>query len=108
MSTKQKETAEERHARLTGLRGEHYQFQMFSTEANDTVAAAVAALVKRCTENGVSRNDLPAEVRKMQKAVSRAGFVEVFDTEPEWAIVDEITFLLCTPQGWMALSREEL
>lgn len=87
-------------------RGEHSRFQMFSKEGNDALKAACDELIANATCGKISRTDLPREIEHACNEVEKV-HPEVWDTEPQWAIADEINEHLCTPQMWKPISREE-
>jgi hypothetical protein len=87
-------------------RGEHAQFQMFSREGNDAVAAMLTAILSDAVRLGPPRDVV---IKAVQQGVRNltARFPEVHDTEPEWAIVDAVNHYL-EVRELPRTSREEL
>lgn len=92
---------------MTGSdRGENARFQMFSKEGNDAVAAMCDEIVRMGACGQVTRIGLGREIKHQMRAVAAAGYDEVYDTEPEWAIVDEINERLCGALMWLPITRD--
>jgi hypothetical protein len=88
-------------------RGPHARYEMFSRAGNDACEKLVVSLADRANAGTVTRKALAAEVRAAMEAVARK-HAEVFDTEPESQIAEEVTRRICGPQMWSGFSRWEL
>lgn len=86
-------------------RGPNFRFSMYSRAGNDAVATAVDALVAKALAGEVTRRTLRREYDLLLKAVAKGGFREVYDTEPEWAVADDLNDRICKPLLWLAFSR---
>jgi hypothetical protein len=88
---------------LIERRGENAGFQMFSREGNDALAEVVLSVIEAARTNNLSRTLMLVALRQEIAGLS-ARFPEVYDTEPEWAVVNA-----CTPffdaQGWVPIER---
>lgn len=82
------------------------RFAMYSPEANAAVKAMCDRVVQ-AVEDGLSRKDLEDVIRAEMRVVF-ATYPEVYDTEPEWAITDEINERVCKPQMWVLVDRWDL
>jgi len=81
-------------------------YEMYTDEADAYVAEEVDALIARGLEGGFERQHLLGEVRVMIDSI--AGMHgEVYDTEPEANIAEQINERLCKPQGWLPISRHD-
>jgi hypothetical protein len=91
---------------LVAERGEYAGFQMFTREGNDAVAALLHHVLRDADRLAVRRSVAVAAIVQGLRTLS-ARFPEVYDTEPEWAIVDA-----CQPffaeQGWVQIGRDDL
>lgn len=90
----------------TDDRGPNGRFQMFSRAGNDACASMIDSLVRDVAAGGITRLTLPREIRNRMKQIAAAGFDEVYDTEPEWAISDDVTKRICEPQMWQPVERD--
>jgi hypothetical protein len=88
-------------------RGEHSRFQMFSKEGNDALKDACDTIILNAEAGKVSRTGLAHEITHFCDLLEDAGYPEVWDTEPQWAISDELSERLCKPLKWLPISREE-
>ncbi len=84
------------------------RFQMFSDEGNDFLAAGIARLAEKAAAGGLTRRMLSDSLGDLQADACKHGFIECYDTEPEWAIVDEVNALICTPQMWLPVTRDDI
>jgi hypothetical protein len=73
---------------------------------DEFVTAQMHDLACLIRDGALTRRDLYDEIRGIQKRTVEAGFGEVHDTEPEWAICDFVN-LLCDEQGWVHVDRWE-
>lgn len=69
------------------------------------VTEEITKLVRRMEADEFPPRQLPAELTALQKRVTDAGYGEVHDTEPEWAIVDFIN-TVCDGLGWAHITRD--
>lgn len=88
-------------------RGENSRFQMFSKEGNDAVKTMCDEIVRQGEAGQVTRIGLAREIECQMDLVEKAGYDEIYDTEPQWAISDEISERLCKQMKWLPISREE-
>jgi hypothetical protein len=88
-------------------RGENSRFQMFSKEGNDALKSMCDTIILDAECGKISRKGLAHEILHHCDMVQDAGFPEVWDTEPQWAISDELTERLCKPQMWLPIIRGE-
>lgn len=84
-------------------RGPNDRYEMFTRAGNDALAAGVSALIGRMQRGEVTRPQLPAAVVALCDELEHT-HSEVWDTEPQWAISDEVT-AACNELGWAPLSR---
>ena len=85
-------------------RGPNARFQMYSRTGNDAVADMMVAVMTN------AEGQPPKHVKKvLAEGVAEVAAVhpEVHDTEPEWAIVDEMNAWL-EPNGYAKISRDDL
>jgi hypothetical protein len=92
---------------LIADRGENAGFQMYTTEGNDAVGRMVQGVIE-AAENlpALTRADVIDLLRDGVQQVRQA-HEEIYDTEPEWAIVDAINAFFDT-QGWVHIDRDDL
>jgi hypothetical protein len=83
------------------------EWEMFSEEAERAVTIQMDMVAAAINGGHLKRTELPALVRAAMDTVTKAGYGEVHDTEPEWNIV---TFVNehCDTQGWVHISRDDL
>lgn len=86
--------------------GPNDRYQMYSREGNDALAVQVDIISDGMREGRVSRRDLP-ELLGLTCKVVAMDHPEVHDTEPEWAIVDEIN-KVCDELMWKRIDRDDL
>lgn len=79
-------------------------FEMFTPEANQFVAARVNALIEQGRSGAFKRTELAAKVRAMCNEIE-VTYPEVYDTEPQYDIADVLNLSLCGPEGWLPISR---
>ena len=79
-------------------------YEMYTERGNQVVEAAVDRLVQLGNDGKVTRKDLPEKIEQMCKAIARH-HAEVYDTEPQYDIAEQINVRLCTPQLWQPISR---
>ncbi len=91
---------------LVAERGEYAGFQMFTREGNDAVAALLHHVLRDADRLAVRRSVAVAAIVQGLRTLS-ARFPEVYDTEPEWAIVDACQPFF-TEQGWVPIGRDDL
>lgn len=77
-----------------------------ATPGDDFVSGQMQSLADRIRHGRLRRDGLYDEIRAIQALCVTAGFGEVHDTEPEWAITDFVN-LLCDEQGWAHVDRWE-
>ena len=85
-------------------RGPNARFQMYSREGNDEVADMLRAVLAS------AEGQPPKHIKEiLRTAVAEVAAVhpEVHDTEPEWAIVDEMNAWL-EPNGYAKIDRDDL
>ncbi len=87
-------------------RGENAGFQMYTREGNDAVAEMLRGVMKDGREKLMMRG---AIIERLQQGVKQVRRVhpEIYDTEPEWAIVDAMNVWLAE-MGFLAISRDDL
>ena len=83
------------------------RFYMFTPEGNEAVQAMVQRIVDVILAGHLRRTDLPQALRSGMRGVSQTAFGEVYDTEPEWAIVDAVN-KACAEVMWLPVSRDDL
>jgi len=81
-------------------------YEMYTEEGNRVLGAAVDALVLRAQAGEVLATGLMAEIVEMLKGVEASGHGECYDTEPEWAVVDQVNERVCVPMRWMPITRD--
>ena len=81
------------------------RWSMYGSDGNDFLTREMDDLASRVRANEVRATDLYDEIRSIQRRATTAGFGEVHDTEPEWAIVDFV-YALCDEQGWAPIGRQ--
>jgi len=81
-------------------------YEMYTDEGNAYVAAVIDALIASGVAGGFTRNELDAQLKAAIAGIAKV-HPEVYDTEPEWAICDEINSRLCDPAGWRRVTRED-
>ena len=91
---------------LIAERGEHAGFQMYSREGNDAVATMLLVVLPLAERLGAHRPAVIDALRNGIREVTKT-HPEVWDTEPEWAIVDAVNAFFDT-QGWVHISRDDL
>lgn len=86
------------------------RYEMYSTEGNDACEAAVAniANVADTVSGSVTREEVKCLIQNAFKSVRAAGFGEVYDTEPQYQIVEEVNIRVCAPYGIPGISRDEV
>lgn len=77
-----------------------------ATPGDDFVTAQMDDLARRMRSNEFSATSLYDEIRAVMKRTVDAGFGEVHDTEPEWAICDFVN-AVCAEIGWARVDRWE-
>ena len=82
-------------------------YEMYTPEGDAVVAHHVNVLIAAGVNGAFTRNELVEKVQEMQREVQQSGHGEVYDTEPEWDIVDKINKRLCDPLGWRRISRDD-
>jgi hypothetical protein len=83
------------------------KYYMFTDAGDARVERLVTKIVAKAEKGKIARKDLAATIRKGCDSLERAGFGEVWDTEPQWAIADQITERVCEPQMWLPYDRWE-
>ena len=78
---------------------------MFTDAGDLRVERMVQIIAKRAVQGQITRPLLPATIREACNSLSRAGFEEVWDTEPQYAIADQISKRVCEPQMWLPIDR---
>lgn len=96
----------ERREALVAERGQHYGFQMYTTEGNDACAALMLGVAKVADTHLLMRG---AIIERIQQGVADVAkeHPEIHDTEPEWAITDALNAFL-SERGFARVDREEL
>lgn len=82
-------------------------WEMFTEEANMAVQIQMDMVAGAINGGHLKRTQLVPLVLAAMETVVLAGFGEVHDTEPEWAIVDFVNGH-CDTQGWKHISRDDL
>lgn len=95
-------------AEVIARRGPNARYSMFTIDGNNCVANEVDKVILACLLGKVTRIDLPTAIRRALGRISSLGYPEIFDTEPEWAIVDEFNERICTPLLWSPISRDDI
>lgn len=80
--------------------------EVLATPGDDFVTAQMGEFARRVRAGEIRALDLYDEIRAVQARCVEAGFGEVHDTEPEWAIADFVN-ALCDEQGWAHVDRWE-
>lgn len=80
--------------------------EVIATPGDDCVTRQMEALALTIRRGQIQRKNLYTHIRDLQKRTVEAGFGEVHDTEPEWAIADFVN-ILCDEQGWKHVDRWE-
>jgi hypothetical protein len=86
--------------------GPNEHFQMYTREGNDACAKLTQDLVTRAEEGRWRRAEVVTWL-KNGMAILGLSHPEVHDTEPEWAIVDEVNVWL-KQQGFLPVDRDDL
>ena len=81
-------------------------YEMYSEEGDLYVAEQVNDLINRGHAGGFGRVHLIAEIRAMVDSIAKV-HPEVYDTEPEADIADQVNERLCKPLGWLPVSRHD-
>ena len=81
-------------------------YEMYTDDGDAYVAREVNDLIERGMAGGFERVHLLGEIRAMIDSVSKV-HGEVYDTEPEANIADQINERLCKRQGWLPVSRHD-
>lgn len=87
-------------------RGPHEQYQMYSREGNDAVAAMVAQVQAEALAHRMMRGGIVEALAKGMVEVRKA-HPEIHDTEPEWEIVDVMNAFLAE-HGFLPIGRDDL
>jgi hypothetical protein len=80
-------------------------YEMYTEAGNRAVADALDVLVAQVEEGHVTRRQLTHYIQRLLETVYQQGHAEVYDTEPEWHIADQINLRICHPQQWQLVSR---
>ena len=91
---------------LVAERGEHAGFQMFSRQGNDACALIVTDIAAGLEQAPQRREDIIARLQHGVRNVRKV-HPEIFDTEPEWALVDAMNALLDI-HGITHIGRDDL
>ena len=86
---------------MTGI-----SYEMYSEAGDLYVNEQVDDLIGRGNTGGFTRHHLPGEVRAMLDSIAKL-HPEVYDTEPEANIAEQINERLCKPQGWLPIHRDD-
>lgn len=81
------------------------RYEMYTDDGNQAVANAVDALAEKMRNGTVTRPQLDKQIRLLLNHVEKS-HPEVHDTEPEWAICDEIN-KVCDELMWKHTDRWE-
>jgi len=77
-----------------------------ATPGDDFLTVEMGALAREMRSGLVKPTDLYDLIRVVQERCVEAGFGEVHDTEPEWAIADFVN-AVCDELGWAHVDRWE-
>ena len=87
------------------MSNDHYNnYEMYTDEGDVYVAEQVNDLIIRGMAGGFERVHLLGEIRAMIDSIAKV-HGEVYDTEPEANIAEQVNERLCKPQGWLPVSR---
>jgi len=89
-----------------GPRGEDGRRPVIATPGDDFLTTEMNAFAMQVRTGMVRATELYDLIRVVQERCCEAGFTEVHDTEPEWAICDFVN-ALCDEQGWAHVDRWE-
>jgi len=87
-----------------GERGPNGVRPQIGHPGDDFLTEQMEDLAARIRYDEVRATALYDEIRAVQQRCVEAGFGEVHDTEPEWAICDFVN-ALCDEQGWAHVDR---
>ena len=83
-----------------------YEYEMYTEEGNRVLGQAVDSLIESAKAGQFPATELMTKVTELLVAVEATGHGECYDTEPEWAVVDEINERLCIPMRWAPITRD--
>jgi len=79
---------------------------LIATPGDDFLTGQMDDLARRMRGHEFYATDLYHEIRAVQARCREAGYAEVGDTEPEWAIADFVN-AVCDEIGWAHVNRWE-
>ena len=79
---------------------------VIATPGDNFLTNEINAFAMQVRTGMVRATELYDLIRVVQERCCEAGFTEVHDTEPEWAICDFVN-ALCDEQGWAHVDRWE-
>lgn len=86
---------------MTGI-----SYEMYTEEGDLYVNDQVDALIASGLAGGFQRVHLIGEIRAMIDSIAKV-HPEVYDSEPEAEIAEQVNKRLCEPQGWLPVSRHD-
>lgn len=92
---------------LIESRGIFAQFQMYTAEGNGALGFALDSLLRKAdADETKTRRQFIESLQALVVDVRRI-FPEVYDTEPEWAVVDAVNGFM-DKWGWARIDRDDL